>query len=129
MSETAFAWEDYLRLAAELVQRQGDAGAERSAISRAYYAAFHGASAHVVDRGVGLTFTGRDHALVWDWFLRDGTDPRSHWIGEAGRLLRRARRQADYDAPPIPGLSSEAQAAVQLAERITSELRRLGSQS
>lgn len=126
MSETAFAWEDFLRLAAELVQRQGDAGAERSAISRAYYAAFHEATAHVTDRGLGLTLTGRDHALVWDWFLRDGSDPQFHWIGEAGRLLRRARRQADYDATPIHGLSSEALTAVRLAERITSELRRVG---
>lgn len=126
MSEAAFAWGAFLRLAVELVQRPGDAGAQRSAISRAYYAAFHEASAHAVRQGVGLTFTGRDHALVWDWFVRDGADPRLYWIGEAGRLLRRARRHADYDPAPIQDLSSEAQTAVRLTERITSELRRMG---
>lgn len=64
-----FGWEGFLDLAEELSQRRGDAAAERTAISRAYYAAFHWANDDVSRRGANLTFTGRDHTLVWDWFL------------------------------------------------------------
>ena len=39
MNTGDFDWEEFLDLAGELVQRRGDISAERTAISRAYYAA------------------------------------------------------------------------------------------
>lgn len=113
-----FDWDEFLDLAEELARRRGDVGAERSAISRAYYAAFHGASAFAVVRGERLTETGDDHLLVWAWFARPTSDHGLRWIGEASRRLRRARRRADYDATPVPGLSTEVRGYVGLARRI-----------
>lgn len=121
-----FDWEAFLDVAVELVQRSGDAGAERSAISRAYYAAFHRASGYVHQRGVHLTFTGRDHALVWDWFFGPNADHALHWVGNAGSLLRRTRRHADYDPAPLPNGSIAAQRSVLLARRIVLELSPTG---
>ncbi len=117
-----FDWEQFIVLAEELVERRADVGAERTAISRAYYAAFHGASAYVCARGQRLTRTGVDHALVWDWFFGAGADRRLQWIGTQGIRLRRARRRADYEPAPIPNCSIEAQNAVRLARRILREL-------
>ncbi len=42
-----FDWAEFLDLGEELVRRRGDAAAERTAISRSYYAAFHWASRYV----------------------------------------------------------------------------------
>jgi hypothetical protein len=119
-----FDWQAFLHLAEELVDRQGDPAAERTAISRAYDAAFHLASDYARRRGVRLIFTGRDHAIVWAWFPESDADPRLRWIGNTGSVLRQARRHADYRPAPFPNLSSEAQAAVRLATRIRSELAR-----
>lgn len=121
-SASVFEWDEFLDLAEELVQRVGSAGAERSAVSRAYYAAFHRASAYVQERGVRLTFTGRDHALVWDWFLRSDANPALRWVGNAGSGLRRTRRHADYEPPPLPSQSEAAERSVKIARRIVQEL-------
>jgi hypothetical protein len=45
MSLTAFDWTEFLDLADDLAGRRGDPAAKRTAISRAYYASFHLASA------------------------------------------------------------------------------------
>lgn len=122
-----FDWEEFLELAEELVGPRGDAGAARTAISRAYDAAFHRAREHGSRLGMRLTRTGEDQVLVWDWFLRSGTANPLGRIGADGRWLRRARRGADYDAVSYPQLSREAQTAVDLARRILADLDRLRS--
>lgn len=121
-----FDWRAFLDLAEELVERRNNAAADRTAISRAYYAAFHLASAYVSDRGVRLTFTGRDHATVWAWFLGADVAAGLRWIGNAGSVLRQARRHADYRPTPFPEPTKEAQTAVRFAMRIVSELNRVG---
>ena len=122
MSAPAFDWEEYLELAGELAGRRGDVGAERSAISRAYYAAFHKAAEYLTARGERLTFTGDDHTFVWDWFFQPGASAMSLRIGSNGHRLRRARRRADYDPSPFRNLSSEARTAVALAQAILADL-------
>jgi hypothetical protein len=84
-----FDWEEFLDLAEELVRRRGDPAAERTAISRAYHAAFHRAGEHVVRRGERLTLTGDDHVLIWEWFLRPGADHRA--LAAASAPARRLR--------------------------------------
>jgi hypothetical protein len=121
-----FDWEEFLDLAEELVRRRGDVGAERTAVSRAYYAAFHRAGEHYARRGERLTLTGNDHALVWDWFVRPGADPRSLRIGNNGLWLRRARRRADYDPSSFPDLSRTAERAIALTRLLLVDLRALG---
>lgn len=120
-----FDWRTFLPLAEELAERRDDPAAQRSAISRTYYAAFHLASDYVSQRGVRLTFTGRDHATVWAWFLGSAADPGLRRIGNTGSILRQARRHADYRPTPSSDPVREARTAVRLAKRVTSELRRL----
>lgn len=121
---TPFDWVEYLELAERLVAWRGDPAAERSAISRAYYATFHTAKAYFLGKGGRLTFQGDDHGLVADWFKESGNHE-LRMIGTAIQRLRRLRRIADYDER-FADLSSEAQAAVDLARRTVdaiSELR------
>jgi hypothetical protein len=47
-----FDWSRYLDLADELARRVSDEAAERSAISRAYYAAFGMSRRHLVQSGI-----------------------------------------------------------------------------
>jgi hypothetical protein len=120
VSVPAFDWTEYLDLAAELARRRGDPAAERSAISRACYAAFHAASDHFVAAGERLTLLGEDHVIVWDWFLASA-DRRLRSIGANGKRLRRWRRVADYE-PVYPGLSGDVPLAVALARRVVDDL-------
>jgi len=121
---TPFDWTEYLELAERLVAWRGDPAAERSAISRAYYAAFHQAKAYFLLRGGRLIFQGGDHGAVADWF-KDSINRDLRKIGLDIERLRRLRRVADYDER-FAHISSEAQAAVTLARRTIyaiSELR------
>ena len=121
---TPFTWVEYLELAERLVAWQGDPAAERSAISRAYYAAFHTAKAYFLVRGGRLTYRGGDHGLIAGWF-KDSGDWEVRRIGFDLERLRRVRRIADYE-DHFADLSSEAQAAAALARRTVdaiSELR------
>ena len=121
-SRARFRLGEFLDLAAELVRRRGDPAAERTAISRAFYAAFHKACDYFSAQGERLTLTGEDHGRVWDWFVRRGDAP-SRQVGSAGRRLRDERRRADYDPTGNPSLSSDAEYAVRLARRVLSDLR------
>lgn len=112
---TPFDWEEYLELAERLVAWRGYPAAERSAISRAYYAAFHKAKAYCLLRGGRLTFQGEDHGAVADWF-KDSVNRDLRKIGVDLERLRRLRRVADYDER-FAHLSSEAEAAVILTRR------------
>jgi uncharacterized protein (UPF0332 family) len=112
---TPFDWVEYLELAERLVAWRGDPAAERSAISRAYYAVFHTAKTHFLAKGGKLTFQGEDHGAIADWF-KDSVHPDVRRIGLDVERLRRLRRIADYDER-FAHLSSEAQAAVVLARR------------
>lgn len=116
-----FDWEEYLELAERLVGQRGDVAAERSAISRAYYAVFHEAAHYYTRNGERLAFTGEDHHAVWDWFKRSRPYER---IGINGERLKRSRRKADYDGS-FPKLSAEAQTNVKLARQMFQELVRL----
>lgn len=120
-----FDWEEFLELAEELVQHRGKASAQRTAISRAYYAAFHLASDYFATHGERLTRTGEDHRRVWRWFLRRN-DPVSRAIGQNGRRLVDERRRADYDPAPYRNLRNQAEQAIRLAHEVVAALRVLG---
>ena len=94
----AFDWQQYLDLARYLSDqagRQADIceAAQRSAVSRAYYAAFCHARNYARDIEAFVpTGTGKDHAVVPDHFK--ATKP------EVSRLLQRLkqwRTTCDYD--------------------------------
>jgi len=90
----AFHWAEYLALAKELSQKGGDAAA-RSAISRAYYAAYNTARRHRGARRAVAT-RGGSHSAVWTALTESGNN---NWrtAGNKGRDLLERRRKADYD--------------------------------
>lgn len=90
----SFDWRGYLNLAVRLGE-SADEASQRSAISRAYYAAFHCACGYV-ERvfSVRLTENGKAHKLVW-LKLSEGSDD-EQLAGNKGANLRESRRVADY---------------------------------
>lgn len=117
---TPFDWDEFLEFAEEQVRRRGHPAAERSAISRAYYAAFHRARSHYADRGERLTFRADEHGIVPEWF-RSQADQRLRMIGAGLVWLRQLRRDADY-GDRFPNLTTEAEAAVRLARRLLNQI-------
>lgn len=89
----AFDWSDFLSLAEMLRSSKGDAE-RRTAVSRAYYAAFHAARRYMKANHpeVELPREGEAHARVW-------TEVEKHdqKAGADGFRLRKQRNWADYD--------------------------------
>jgi uncharacterized protein (UPF0332 family) len=61
-----FEWIDFLELAEDLAARQHDEAAARTAISRAYYAAFHAGRGYLVRAGIPLDRSRNAHLQVRD---------------------------------------------------------------
>ena len=118
----AFDWAEFLVLAQELAQRREEA-ALRSAISRAYYAAFGKAKAFLESEGVSFAADAGDHAQVWETFRGSSNDVR-YYIGEDGFGLRNSRNRADYDAE-VSDIQARAQRAIRKADGIFRSLERL----
>ncbi|MHC5057095.1 MAG: hypothetical protein ACYTKD_20655 [Planctomycetota bacterium] len=101
-SSPEFKWEHYLDLAEQLADSQ-EAGEPklRSAISRAYYAAFHVAMQLLRDnQEYTPTLSGKDHGNVWRRYKTGpGTGIERKQIGNRGFQLLRDREQADYRVP------------------------------
>jgi uncharacterized protein (UPF0332 family) len=95
-----FAWIDFLEIARELIDKAGSTvpkeAANRSAVSRAYYAAFctvrNYAEAHL---GFQRVATAQVHELLRRHLIEQG----GAWIAIARKLnqLRQWRNQCDYD--------------------------------
>lgn len=101
-SSPEFKWEHYLDLADELAASQAAGEAKlRSAISRAYYAAFHVAMRFLQDnKQYTPTLSGKDHGNVWRMYKTGpGTGIERRQIGNRGFQLLRDREQADYRVP------------------------------
>lgn len=102
---------DYLILAeALLADSPGGPGHEearvRSAVSRAYYAAFHGAQRYLIDlqREIAPSLapnlrSDRSHERVWDRYKTAGRALAR--ISIYGFRLKDLRRRADYDAQNV----------------------------
>jgi hypothetical protein len=94
----------------------------RSAISRAYYAAFHVAKAFVdllVEQGI-LQWPGTRrsiHDQVWD-VLTLHPDPVVAGLADRGRLLKRERTEADYSVAPNKRRATIARESRRLAREI-----------
>jgi uncharacterized protein (UPF0332 family) len=90
----SFNWSSYLLLAQELGGR-ADEAARRSAISRAYYCAFHVANDHLKANSVTLDLKRHSHERVWHVYLKS-SKPECVKIGTDGNRLRVTRTDADY---------------------------------
>lgn len=93
----SFDWTEFLDLAQALASQERKPATEeaklRSAISRAYYAAYCTAR----NRLGAISFHVRDkHTYVWNHF-QNSTDDALKEIGKNGHRLRKDRNKADYD--------------------------------
>lgn len=118
-----FNWEDYLLLAESLVQAQMlSEASKRTAISRAYYAAFHIASSYLASNQlVQLRHLGSDHALVWKTMVTQN-DNRLRSLQRKGFALLRHRQRADYDTS-FASVNSDMTIALQLAKDIIGTIK------
>jgi hypothetical protein len=117
-----YDWADYLEVAKTLVAVVGGEGAERSAISRAYYAGYGKASEYAQSKGVDLTGRGNKHEMVWEWFrTAHGKSTIHAGIAQDGQRLKRWRVNADYRAN-FSGCTSTVPTALSTAESILANL-------
>jgi uncharacterized protein (UPF0332 family) len=117
----SFNWSDFLTLAVSLQTAPALPGPEeaalRTAISRAYYAAFRSALDLAESReGYQPRHSGEDHRGVIAHY--SGRADRAHQkIGTTLDRLRANRRKADYD-DTIGNLPNTAAASVQMAGKV-----------
>ena len=86
---------DFLDLASRLVV-SGTEAAFRTAVSRAYYGAFHSAALLIKEMGVSLPIGPESHQKVRYCLMESGEKPGLQ-AGESLQILRKHRNQADYD--------------------------------
>jgi uncharacterized protein (UPF0332 family) len=108
-------WRDFLPLATRLAAETTEAD-WRTAVSRAYYGAFHVARRLFADLKFSVPRADRAHQYLVFRLCNSGEAA----VEQAGRdldTLRRLRNRADYDeAPALP--QPQAAAAVRIAEGI-----------
>lgn len=94
---------------AQQLSLEATEAAWRSAVSRAYYAAFHVARQLLEDLGFTVPRADRAHAYLWLRLANCG-DPQVQQAGNALNDLRRERNWADYDlARPLRQSLSQKQ--------------------
>jgi uncharacterized protein (UPF0332 family) len=86
---------DFLALAQRLVSESAEVS-WRSAVSRAYYAAFHVARELLEDIGFVVARADRAHAYLWRRLSNCG-DPKVQAAGQQLNDLRGDRNEADYN--------------------------------
>lgn len=119
----AYDWSNFLDVADALLADIGGEGAERTAISRAYYGSYGMACAHARAKNLVLARKGSDHATIWNWFEAQPSVAHAR-IAQAGRRLKRWRTQADYD-DGLQDVSTKAVMAVETARLLLRELENL----
>jgi len=120
-----FDWAEYLSLAKKLAHQAGanpeQEACKRSAVSRAYYAAFVRARNYLRDNeAVNIPPNGQAHRIVRKRFQTSPSLERTT-IGQYLDRLRRDRNRADYD-DHFPELSSSVMDDLERAERVLSTL-------
>jgi len=123
----SFDWVDLLRLAEALESAPDSPGppeaALRSAVSRAYYAAFHCALNLASKEGFVPSYSGDDHQKVQAHFRNSSPSDSNHRkiAVELGRLYRN-RCAADYDDALRSQPGSLASLSINMARSVLSKL-------
>jgi len=125
----SFDWSEYLNIARELAGQAtalaSDEAKKRSAISRAYYAAFCSARNHLRDKehDQNIPVGGDAHGYVRKQF-KTSKDKVRREIGEDLARLVAKRNLADYD-DTIERLEGETHLALNWSQEVLSDLSRL----
>ena len=126
----SYNWNSFLELAKELKNGAEDAEIKdarlRTAISRAYYCAFHLARNFLrdVEADQGLTNDGYDHIYVKEKFKDDDNQERRK-IGTSLERLKSNRTKADYRDNTINGLERTTSYSLELADEIVEGLKKI----
>jgi uncharacterized protein (UPF0332 family) len=118
-----FDWREYLELARELAGLQGSGyspeAAERSAVSRAYYAAFCWAR-NYAQKNLGFQPDGKpsDHTKLREHFQNKGYLELASGLNK----LREWRNACDYD-DQISQLHQQVSSSIKVAEKIIQRCR------
>lgn len=89
----SFDWGEFRRLAEELRQRNDEA-AQRTAVSRTYYAVYWRARTLLEREGFIFRQSESSHLQIWEEYKLKGHTHRA--IGISGKALRDNRISADY---------------------------------
>ena len=90
----SFDWNSFLEVAERLTSDTASEAELRTAISRAYYAAYHSATAFIYSGNE--TLPSRDqHTACWKWYKNHENDTLKQ-VGHVGQSLKRLRIEADY---------------------------------
>ena len=108
-------WRDFLSLATRLAAGATEAD-WRTAVSRAYYAAFHVARRLFADLNFTVPRADRAHQYLV-FRLSNSSESAVEQVGRDLETLRRLRNRADYDETPA-FTQAQAAAAVEIAEGI-----------
>jgi uncharacterized protein (UPF0332 family) len=113
----SFSWKDYLALAKTL--RDGDEASKRSAISRAYYAAFCYARDRLKSSGIPVPTTGAAHERVAELYGYS-SDFDSLEIKKTLTREKIVRNSADYDNVFSSGenLAASTARSIQRAQKL-----------
>lgn len=118
-----FDWATLLNLAEELAQRPDEAS-QRSAVSRAYYAAFCSARNKLRDKNEFTpTGRGKDHDNVWE-LLQTSAHKERRRIGCLGNGLKIMRGKVDY-VDEVPDLAKLISRAPGNARRLLTDIQNL----
>lgn len=120
-----FDFNNYLTVAEELATR-ADEGSKRSAISRAYYSAYHLAFSRAertvgpYPRNAGKSF----HQWCWEQYGKT-PDVSCQQLGTNGERMKRLRVKADYKSADIPRLNEQVERILQDARQFRADIAAL----
>jgi uncharacterized protein (UPF0332 family) len=116
-----FDWSEYLIFAKEIQETRQDEAALRSAVSRAYYAAFHHARAYCAANGIDIpeSTDNTSHKVVWDRLQNISRTVKGAYLN--GTRLKRKRHDADY-VSEVPNLSAVTEQAIHESDLVFSYL-------
>ncbi len=119
-----FDWDKFRELAEDLRQSETEA-AQRTAISRIYYAVYHRAKAFLESEGFQFRQFESSHRQIWDEFKDKGRTFTA--IGNTGDRLRANRVKADYIAE-IEDVEFLVKRSFELAENADTYFRQIEKQ-
>ncbi len=116
-----FDWNDFRKLAEELREREDEA-AQRTAVSRVYYAVYWKARIFLEDEGFIFRQNDSSHRQIWEEYKNKGLTFRA--ISVSGSTLHSNRVKADYFAE-IKDLETLLKESFKLADNVFNYLQQV----